>query len=155
MQRMQERANQEYKDTIDPARRRELESSAEAVKPIMLACEENAHQLQTTFDKVIPSEQATRLERYRKAVQAVMPDKKRKVEDLMKGIIEQLQLLHTDQFFKDVTKKRSDELAAAIKGLSAVPSALPEEEGRIHHSRSGPMNNQTGLGKQVNNAEPC
>jgi hypothetical protein len=41
-----------------------------------------------------------------------MPDKKRKVEDVMKDILEKLQLLHT--FYKVVTERRPHDLDGAI-----------------------------------------
>ena len=148
---VQEKADQEYQDTTSAARKRELENSAEAVKPIMRACEENASNLQAIFEKVVPGERATWFEHYRKATQAILPGKKRKVEDLMKGILEQLQLLHTDHFFKSVAEEKSDDLAGAIEHLSSLPSSLPDGDDRFHHSGSGPMNNLTGSGKQTNN----
>ncbi|MCJ1469556.1 hypothetical protein MMC07_008190 [Pseudocyphellaria aurata] len=82
----------------DAAHRRELEESTEAVRSIMAACEDNAAKSKAIFKKVVPQEKARWLERYRKAVQAVMPNKKLKVEDLMKDVLEKLQLLHTNHF---------------------------------------------------------
>lgn len=148
---VQVKADREYESTTDQDRRAELERSAEAVRPIMLSCKENAEKLQEIFDKVIPGERATWLERYSKAAQAVMPGKKQKVEDLMKAILEQLQLLHTNHFFKIVAEENSEDLNAAIDDLSAVPSSLPDDEGRFHHSGSGSMNVNTGSGSQTNN----
>ena len=116
----------------------------------MIACEDNAKKLKDIFEKVVPEEHAHWLERYRKAVQAVMPNKKRKVEDLMKDILEKLQLLHTNQFYKVVTEKRSADLEGAIQQLSELSPSLPDDEGRYTHYGSGSMNVNPGGGTQHN-----
>ena len=147
----QEKADQEYQNTTNAVRKRELEDSANAIKPIVLACEENARRLQAIFEKVVPGERATWLERYSKAAQTVMPGKKHKVEDLMKGILGQLQLLQTDRFFEIVADEKSEDLTAAIEQLSATPASLPDEDGRFNHFGSGPMDVLTGSGTQESN----
>lgn len=95
----------------------------------MLACEENAKRLHQIFQKVVPNDHASWTERYKKAAHAVMPVKKRKVEDLMKEIPEKLQLFHTSRFFKSESEqkneKKSKELETAISQLSDLLSSLP------------------------------
>ena len=152
--KVQEQINQDYSLTTDADRKRDIEESSKAVEPLILACEENAKRLQEIFQKVVPDEDAGWAERYKKAAHAVMPGKKRKVEDLMKEILEKLQLLHTSQFFKSENEqkneKKSKELEAAISQLSELPSSLPEDEGRYSHHGSGAMFINPGLGKQHN-----
>lgn len=114
----------------------------------MLACEENAQKMKEIFAKVIPGDRASWLERYRKAAQAVMPDKKHKVEDLMEIILEKLQLLHTNQFFKVESEKRSEELSTAQHQLSELSPSLPEEDSRYTHFGSGSINVNAGTGEQ-------
>lgn len=147
----QEKADEECRRTADLDRKAALEQSASAVRPIMQTCEENAQQLQAIFEKVVPGERATWLERYSKAARAVMPGKKHRVEDLMKSILEQLQLLHTNQFFKTIIKEKDEDVTAAIDRLSEVPSSLPDENGSFHHSGTGPMKVNSGSGTQTNN----
>ncbi|KAK3614600.1 hypothetical protein LTR56_026643 [Elasticomyces elasticus] len=148
--RAQEQADEEYRTSTDAAHKRDLEASAEASKAIMLACEDNARRLKEIFEKVVPGDYATRIDRYKKAVQAIMPDKKRKVEDLMKDILEKLQLLHTSRFFGAINEERSDDLVAAIQQLSDLAPSLPDEDSRYSHSGSGAMNVNAGSGTQRN-----
>lgn len=54
----------------------------------MAICKKNAQVLRESFEKVVPGDEASALERYAKAVWRVMPDRKHKVEELMKEILE-------------------------------------------------------------------
>ncbi|KAK5708941.1 hypothetical protein LTR17_020221 [Elasticomyces elasticus] len=148
--RMQEQADQDYKTSTDDAQKRRLAESAAAVRPIMIACERNAQSLKDIFEEVISSPDANWLERYRKAVRANIHSKRRKVEDLMTDILRKLQLLHTNQFFKLVADKRSQELEAAIQQLAELPPSLPDDDSRYMHSGSGPMNINPGSGTMRN-----
>jgi hypothetical protein len=131
--KVQEQISRDYSLTTDADRKRDIEESSKAVEPLILACEENTKRLQEIFQKVVPDEDAGWAERYKKATRAALPGKKRKVEDLMKEILEKLQLLHTSRFFKSENEqkneKKSKELEAAISQLSELPSSLPENEG--------------------------
>jgi len=102
----------------------------------------------------VPEDDAGWAERYTKAAYAVMPGKKRKVEDLMREILEKLQLLHTSRFFKSENErkneKKSKELKTAISQLSELPSSLPEDEGRYTHHGCGAIFINPGLGTQRN-----
>jgi preprotein translocase subunit YajC len=122
--KVQEQISRDYSLTTDADRKRDIEESNKAVEPLLLACEENAKRLQEIFQKVIPDEDASWAERYKKAARAVLPGKKRKVEDLMKEILEKLQLLHTSRFFKSENQqkneKKSKELEAAISQANTV-----------------------------------
>lgn len=150
----QEQLDQEYSITIDTDLKRDIEESSNAVKPLILACQENAKRLQEIFQKVVPDDDASWVERYKRAAHAVMPGKKRKVEDLMREILEKLQLLHTSRFFKSENEqkneKKSKELDTAISQLSELSSSLPEDEGRYSHHGSGAMFINPGLGTQQN-----
>jgi hypothetical protein len=123
-----------------------------------LACEENAKRLQEIFQKVVPDEDASWAERYKKAAHAVMPGKKRKVEDLMKEVLEKLQLLHTSRFFKSENEqkneKKSKELEAAISQLSELPSSLmfinPGDGTQHNYSQSGGSENKQYIGQTQN-----
>lgn len=148
--RIQEQADRDYDASNDPVYKHDLEESAKAVKPIMLACEENAQKLKAIFEKVIPGDRANWLERYRKAAKAVMPNKKHRVEDLMEEILQSLQLLHTNQFFKVESEKKSEELDMACQQLSELPPSLPDDDTRNTHHGSGSINFHAGTGVQNN-----
>jgi hypothetical protein len=152
--KVQEQTDRDYSLTTDADQKREVEESSRAVEPLIKACQENAKRLQEIFEKVVPDDDASWVERYKKAAHAVMPGKKRKVEDLMKEILEKLQLLHTSRFFKgeneQKNEKKSKELETAINQLSELPPSLPEDEGRYSHHGSGAMFINPGLGTQHN-----
>lgn len=147
--KIQQKADQEYASSTDADRKRDLEKSAETMKPVMIACQENAEQLRKIFQEVIPAKNANLIDRYRKVLQSARPSKKKKVEDLMKAILEELQLLQTDRFFKNEIEKRSEEINDAIQQLSELPSSLDPEE--ASHSGRGVNNINSGGGTQRNN----
>jgi hypothetical protein len=152
--KVQEQVDRDYSLTTDADRKREIEESSKAVEPLIKACQENGKRLQEIFQKVVSEDDASWIERYKKAASAVMPGKKRKVEDLMKEILEKLQLLHTSRFFKSENEqrneKKSKELETAITQLSELPSSLPGDEGQYSHYGSGAMFVNPGLGTQHN-----
>ncbi|KAI6908016.1 hypothetical protein KC318_g4546 [Hortaea werneckii] len=152
--RAQEQVEKDYNETCDEDLKRNIEESSKDVEPLIQACQERARQLQEIFQKVIPGENANWVERYRKAVRALGPGKKRKVEDLMKDILEKLQLLHTSRFFKSGNEKktedRSEELETAVAQLSELSSSLPENEGQYNHYGAGGMFIHPGEGTQHN-----
>lgn len=125
-----------------------VEQAAKDAGPVITTCEENVRQLRDIFERVVPGDDAGRRERYIKALQSAMPGKKKRVEELMKEILEKLQLLQTNQYFKDTA--RSQKLEQALEELAQVPSSLPVEESGYTHSGSGSMNINPGSGTQYN-----
>ncbi|GAB1739841.1 hypothetical protein NU219Hw_g4776t1 [Hortaea werneckii] len=150
----QEQVEKEYNQTCDEDLKRDIEQSSRDVEPLIQACQERARQLQEIFHKVVPEDGSSWVERYRKAARAVLPGKKRKVEDLMKEILEKLQLLHTSRFFKSENEKRNEnrsrELQTAITQLSELSSSLAENEGQYNHYGAGGMFIHPGEGTQHN-----
>ncbi|KAI7227084.1 hypothetical protein KC330_g8558 [Hortaea werneckii] len=151
----QELVEQDYSLTVDEDLKSDIEESNKAIKPLIQACQDDAKQLQQIFQKVVPEDDTSRVERYKKAARAVLPGKKRRVEDLMKNILEKLQLLHTSRFFKSENERtnenRSKELDTAITQLSELSSSsLPENEGQYNHYGSGGMFVHPGNGTQNN-----
>jgi hypothetical protein len=86
---------------------------------LILACEENAKKLQEIFQKVVEDDDTSWVERYKKATQAVMPGKKRKVEDLMKEILEKLHLLHIRRFSRARISRRTRRSRRSLRLQSA------------------------------------
>lgn len=150
IEQAQEQLKSEWQTSNDEAKKASIEQTAKEIEPVFETCEANARALRDIFEKVVPGDEDTRVERYRKALKTVLPGKKRKVEGLMQEILEKLQLLHTYHFFKaavDVSK-----IDAGIQDLRTVKSSLPDQEdGKYVNSGSGPQNIHSGSGKQFNN----
>ena len=133
----------------DTAKQQAIEATSKEIEPVFETCEADARALRDIFEKVVPGSEATRTERYRKALKTVLPGKKRQVEGLMQEILEKLQLLHTHHYFKaavDVSK-----IGAGIEELRTLESSDPDLDARYVNSGSGPQNIHTGSGKQFNN----
>ncbi|KAJ6257759.1 Vegetative incompatibility protein [Drechslerella dactyloides] len=132
-----------------------------SIKQTIDDCEENWRQLKDLFEKVIPQDGAPRLERYYKAVKTL--GKGGKVENLMKAILESLQLLTN---FKIITamgqagidavedKEKLDEGLQEVSGWeSSVPDDVFEEGGNYtltvsgsgHHISQGQNSTQNNL----------
>lgn len=140
----------DYETSSDAEQRREFEAANEVVKPVMLKCKENAEALKDILEKVVPGDEAKWLERYRKAVKSMLPGKKKKVEDLMKEMLQEMQLLHTSRFFQAEIDKRSQKLEDGISKLEELEPSLPEEQSGYNHFGSGPQNVSTGDSTQHN-----
>jgi hypothetical protein len=96
----------------------------EGVEQATKACQEKAKKLEELFRKVIPGDNASRRERYLLAVRTL--GKGNEVERLMKGILEDLQLLVGEHNMKIPTKAELEQVAKAITELSAIPPSIPE-----------------------------
>lgn len=82
--------------------------------PVLTDCQEKAAQLQQLFEKVIPTDADSRSERYFKAAWTLG-----RVETLMKGILDSVQLL-TAEFPKALSQRRQESLTKAIEELSEL-----------------------------------
>jgi hypothetical protein len=96
-------------------------------------CKDKWKTLNDLFNKVIPQEKASRVERYHKAVKTL--GKGGKVESLMKGILEDIQLLATiktmtttnvKKVIKTVTAVQEEKVAKAITDVAAWPPSVPD-----------------------------
>lgn len=127
------------------------ESIKAAFTPTLEDCKVQATHLQELFEKVIPEEGDSRWDRYVKAARTI--GKGGRVESLMKGILDDLQLLATK--FPEVTTQRGKEqLAKAINEVTGMEASLPdgfEQMPAYVHYGSGAQNNNTGGGTQNNN----
>ncbi|KAJ6256782.1 putative G-protein beta WD 40 repeat-containing protein [Drechslerella dactyloides] len=125
------------------------ESLKDAFKPTLESCKTQAVQLQTLFEKVMPTEDESRFERYVKAARTI--GKGGRVEDLVGGILSDIQLLAT-RF--PTTQRVKQQLTDAIQEVEAMEPSLPdgfEENPTFAHYGSGAQNNNTGSGTQYNN----
>jgi hypothetical protein len=128
------------------------EDSYKGAKDVVEGCEKKAKKLEGLFLKVIPADGASRAERYLSAVRIL--GKGSQVETLMKGMLEDVQLLAINHGMVTVTNTQRKEVADAIKEVAALPPSIPEHaiEGTgftAIHSGSGPINQAQG--DQYNN----
>jgi hypothetical protein len=105
-----------------------------SVTLVVNGCKNKWKTLKDLFDKVIPEEEASRVERYYRAVKTL--GKGGKVESLMKGMLEDIQLLAniktitTTNIEKDIstaTAAQEEKVAKAIKDVAAWQSSVPDD----------------------------
>jgi hypothetical protein len=63
--KVQEQIDRDYSIITDADRKREIEETSKAVEPLIKACQENAKRLQEIFQKVVPEDDASWIERYK------------------------------------------------------------------------------------------
>ena len=95
------------------------EDSCKGVKDVVEACEKKATRLDTLFKKAIPKDGAWAGERYYKAVKRL--GKGNEVENLMKGMLEDVRLLACERGIKTATQAQQDQIFEAVKEVSAGP----------------------------------
>jgi len=132
------------------------------IKQTIDNCEENWQILKGLFDKVLPEDETTQIDRYYKAVKTL--GKKGKVENLMKEMLENVQLLTN---FKIMTATRTEEakntnvdkekVAKAITDVTGWESSVPDnifENGTYSVTVSGDGNLvATGENAKLNHAK--
>jgi predicted peroxiredoxin len=120
------------------------EALCKGVKVTIQACEEKAKVLEELFQNVFSEDGASGKERYRKAVKSF--GKGHAVENLMKGMLEDVQLLVCESGMKTANKTQKEQIAQAIVEVSALESSVPE---RIFQDQAfSPANH--GSGPQYN-----
>jgi len=125
--------------------------SCRAIKPILEGCKDKAVRLEIVFRKVVPQGNILRLDRYRIAIRAL--GKGNKVEALMKGMLEDIQLLAGNYVIKALTAAEVAKLVKAIEEISEMPPSLSEDTpgNSINSYGSGTLNANAGDGTQNNN----
>jgi hypothetical protein len=127
------------------------EESYRAMKPTLEGCKDKAKRLEKIFQKVVPRDNTPTLERYFMAVRTV--GKGDRVETLMKGMLEDVQLLTGNRAIEAATEAQVGELEKALKEVSTIPPSLPTDGSSpsITNFGPGPQNIHTGSGNQNNN----
>lgn len=101
------------------------EEYCKAIKPVLERCENRATQLDKIFKSVVPQADASRMERYVHAVRTL--GKGDTVETLMKGILEDVQLLTSNRVAELPTETSvAAVIREAIEEVSAIPTSLPQ-----------------------------
>jgi hypothetical protein len=114
----------------------------EASKSILEPCKSKVHKLEGIFQKVIPQKGDSRLDRYYGAVRTL--GKGGKVETLMKGILDDLNLLSVEYGME--TGNLDERLKEAIKALSIIEPSVPDHV----FDETSYTNNNLGSGTQNN-----
>ena len=99
--------------------------SCQGVKHIFEACTNKANNLDDLFHKATPTENTSDLKRYYKAVKAC--GKGHEVENLMKGMLEDVQLLSCERGIKTATKAQQEQIVKTITEVSLVPPSVPQD----------------------------
>ena len=120
------------------------EKGCKEAKEVTEGCKKKASTLEGLFQKVIPADGASRLQRYYKAVKIL--GKGNEVESLMKGILEDLALLISERIMKTATKTQQEQIAKAISEIRDVPKSVPDDV----FQETGPTINHFGSGTQYN-----
>ena len=120
------------------------DNSCKGVENIVKDCKEKAQRLEKLFDKVIPGENASRTERYLKAVKVW--GKGHGVEKLMQGILEDVNLLAGEKGIISASEAQQEQILKAITEIAAVPPSVPEQE----FQQTGFKNSNYGSGTQYN-----
>jgi len=111
-----------------------VSSVEKSVTLVVNDCKDKWDTLNDLFDKVIPEEKASRLDRYYKAVKRL--GKGGKVEILMKEILEDIQLLasiktmtttNVEKVIKTVTAAQEEKVIKAITDVVAWPPSVPDD----------------------------
>ena len=118
--------------------------SCKGVKHVVEDCEEKAKNLKELFDKVFPGEDASRMERYRKAVKVL--GKGHRVEKLMQGILQDVNLLAGEKGINSTSKAQQEQILKAITDIAAVSPSIPDHE----FQEPGIANTNYGSGTQYN-----
>ena len=124
--------------------------SCKGVKRVVEACEKKAKKLDELFHKANPADGVSDLKRYYKAVKAY--GKGNEVENLMKGMLEDVQLLACEHGMKTATKAQQEQIAQAITDVSAIPSSVPEhlfQETGFTANNSGPGTQYNAQGEYI------
>ena len=117
--------------------------SCGAMKPTVESCKGRAERLKNILQEVALEPDASRLHRYRLAVRRF--GKESRVEELMKGMLEDVHLLAGNRAIKAATETQVGELLKAIQELSDVPPSVADEK------NTSPTFAVFGNGHQFNN----
>ncbi|KAJ6051504.1 TPR repeat protein [Penicillium canescens] len=118
------------------------EDVCQALDKTLDVCEVKALNLRGIFEKIIPGESDTRDQRYLKILRRL--GKGNKVEEIMLGLTEDVQLIVNLDVVKSANQHQNAELENIVQEMKSIISLAPDEEG------SG-MSFASGGGAQTNN----
>ncbi|KAM0553252.1 hypothetical protein ACHAPJ_007541 [Fusarium lateritium] len=114
------------------------EATCKAMKKVVEACGTKAENLEIIFKKVLPEADSSRMDRYLVALKSL--PKGSRVELLMKGILEDVQILTSNHGMKTVTKDELEKLTEAIEEMEKLPPSADDDsagksQSAIHHGQ--------------------
>lgn len=125
------------------------EDSCKGVRPVAEACEKKAQRLVTLFQKTIPIDGASDLEKYYGAVKAY--GKGNEVENLMKEMLEDVQHLAGERGINSATKAQQIQIIQAVADVLAVLPSVPEhvfQETSFTNTKYGARSQYIGLDEE-------
>ncbi|KAF3806885.1 hypothetical protein GCG54_00007135 [Colletotrichum gloeosporioides] len=123
-------------------------TTIDAITPVVTSCKGEAEMLKDILEGLASEDSKWDLNRYVKMIKC--KGKKGRVEDLMKKIIENVQILASDQTMKLATSQQLQELGLAVEGLKIIEPSAPDELLRqgetvtINYDGTGSQHNQIG-----------
>jgi hypothetical protein len=119
-----------------------------AMELTLQKCKGRAELLRNILKEVALETDALRIYRYSLAVRKF--GKESRVEELVKGMLDDMLVLAQNPAIKAASETQGGKLRQAIEELSALPPSLPEGEGSpiFLHSGTGHQFNNTGQGTQ-------
>lgn len=105
------------------------EATCMAMMPIVVACEQKARGLEEIFQKVVPQSSESRMNRYLGAAKAL--ESAPRVEILMKGMLEDIQLLASNHGMRGSTTFQVQQIAEAIRDISESEFFLTNISSRL------------------------
>ena len=143
---------QTCKKKLEPGKDLMPSDVCKALEKMVDACDDKARKLKEIFEKVIPGEKDTWKKRYTKAIQRL--GKGNKVEHLMAGLTQDVQLIVNHHAVNSATPEQNVELEEILKDMKSVKSSTVEEEHSLltFHSGGGAQTNNvnSGSGQQIN-----
>ena len=120
------------------------EETLQNIKPVLEHCERSAAGVKDIFEKHIAPKDASKAERFKKAMGIKI--KGSKVKEYMEEIFKSMELLAQNQVFQDA--ETLEDIKGAIEQLTNVSDN--EEQPQFVYSGAGSMNANTGGGTQEN-----
>jgi translation initiation factor 2 beta subunit (eIF-2beta)/eIF-5 len=129
--------------------------SYQAIKSNVERAKVKAEQLDTIFEKCVPSADASRYDRYVAALRTL--GKGHKVEILMKELLESVQDIANQRAIRAVTEEHITKLVEAIENVSAIEPSVSDETidgsggiGKYVHTGPGDLYSAEGHAEQYN-----
>lgn len=129
------------------------EDVCEALDNTLDSCDKKARNLREMFEKIMPGQSDTWRKRYLKALRSL--GKGNKVENLMVGLAEDVQLIVNHDAVRSANQQQNVGLEDIITEMESVISSVPDEESSTMSFSSGggaqTNNVNRGSGQQINN----
>ena len=125
----------------------------DALEKILEACDEKARKLREIIEKVIPGPNDGWEKRYLKLLKRL--GNGNKVEELMRSMTEEVQILVNHHAVRSAEPEQNTELTSIINEMKSVKSSVPEDgsSGMHFNSRGGAQTNNVNsqIRQQINN----